>query len=447
MENPVAGSVDLHEGKWRARMRIPGHGQKSFGHYDTRAEAEGVLEAARLQLEGTAFEPGLRKFTLAAFAVHWFEKREETHSNSEGERNLWDTHIKGTDVAALVLDDAALERNRKIIKRRIASIAEARSKRTGKTRSKHTIRNVLTMLRAVLRGAVDADLIAVSPADGIRLPRLAAERDGDTEEAIRFLTEEELNKVHALPASAFQDAKQEWAFRSAFAVGIYAGLRTGELHGLRWSDLQLDPGRAEVVVRRSRRKSTKTGKVARVPLLAPAVEALKQWHELSKPKHDDDLVWPAEHGGCHSKGFDWGWRDHTEKRRIGAKRVREGIRTRAGIARNVTWYEATRHTCATHLLLGTWVPEVVPRALELGVVSRWLRHSSTQVTERYAHVTANALHTAVRPNPGPDLVASTGDENVAFVRSVRSDDSEKLSHLRDLNPGPTVYETVALPLS
>src|SRR5262249_21630696 len=52
----------------------------------------------------------------------------------------------------------------------------------------------------------------------------------------------------------------------------------------------------------------------------------------------------------------------------------------------VTFYSATRHTCASHLLMGTW-----GTTWTLAEVGAFLGHSDAEVTQRYAKVQATHL--------------------------------------------------------
>jgi hypothetical protein len=66
-----------------------------------------------------------------------------------------------------------------------------------------------------------------------------------------------------------------------------------------------------------------------------------------------------------------------------------------------------RHTCASHLLQGTWAPHFTDRALRLEEIREWLGHKSISTTERYAHLCADSLRSRVRSTqvatiePGP----------------------------------------------
>lgn len=96
-----------------------------------------------------------------------------------------------------------------------------------------TIQNTLDPLRAIYRRAIHREHVAVNPTAGVELPKAIGKRDriAGPEEAAALLA--------ALP----DDARAVWA------TAFYAGLRRGELRGLRWSDVDL-PGR-EIHVRRA----------------------------------------------------------------------------------------------------------------------------------------------------------------------------------------------------
>lgn len=93
-------------------------------------------------------------------------------------------------------------------------------------------------------------------------------------------------------------------------------------------------------------------------------------------------------------GYDAGW---ARARRL------------AGITRRVRWHDL-RHTCASHLVQGTW-----GRVWSLAEVRDVLGHSSIKQTERYAHLCPGGIHDAARATSGA-LPASGGGEVVAMTR-------------------------------
>lgn len=135
---------------------------------------------------------------------------------------------------------------------------------------------------------------------------------------------------------------------------------------------------ASCVVRHSRDEATKSGHIREVPLLAPAREALELWREVA-PGVGDSLVWPGEDGACHVDGYVAGW---------------PRVRRLAGIREAVRWHDL-RHTCASHLVQGSW-----GRVWSLQEVREVLGHSSTRVTERYAHLCPGGIHAAAAQTTG-----------------------------------------------
>ena len=86
-------------------------------------------------------------------------------------------------------------------------------------------RNVLVTLRSVLRAAVDAKKLKEMP----KLPSLP--KVG--KKVLRALTREQVEKIlDASPPSQ----------KLAFGLAAYAGLRAGEVRGLRWGDVDLEAG-------------------------------------------------------------------------------------------------------------------------------------------------------------------------------------------------------------
>jgi hypothetical protein len=198
--------------------------------------------------------------------------------------------------------------------------------------------------------------------------------------------------------------------RLLFIFAMFTGLRAGELCGLRWEDV--DEARGVVHVRWSRGEPTKGGKPREVPLLAPALTAIRAWRTMSKAAQTRShlaLVWPARDGGYHADGYDADW---------------PKMKKMAGVTRRVRFHDL-RHTFASHMLQGTWAPGLVARPLRLEELRDLLGHADIAVTQRYAHLCS-------------DAVASL------FHRDTNG--THALSRLGDLNSGPTVYESDADPV-
>jgi integrase len=129
-----------------------------------------------------------------------------------------------------------------------------------------------------------------------------------------------------------------------------------------------------------------------VPALPPVVEAVRAYRASLPTPPIGGLMFAADGGGCHGPSYTMAWTDKSY-RRNDELRVRRGWASRAGI-RQVTFH-ALRHTCGTHLLMGTW--EQWTGKLEMKHVSAWLGHSSEQVTRKhYAQFSKDALTNMVQ---------------------------------------------------
>lgn len=445
MGRKAKGGIDDYRGKKRVRFR-----GVLVGLFETEEEAAEALATARGAAAFDAGEPGAL-ITLRAYGERWFDEREKAGfvRSVSRERSVWRTHILPSPFAdwslpqlankpknirkwleSLALKhvqhvyttgsraakgevDAYRDKHRLRFRGRYiglyATEAEAKAalallpgderKRDhvytegDRTLSKKTIQNVRHVLRQILHDAAEERKIKTNPiTEDMRVKVRATVRE---EEVWTFLTEPEIRQV--------LDSLQDEFDRAFFSVAIYAGLRQGEILGLRWRDIVFDRSAPMIFVRRNRDGAVKTEKSNRsVPMLYPLFEALQEWHaachlQAAKGRRLRDtvidinrLVFPADHGGCFHEGYDAGWRTR-RYRKNGVLRVYPGVREKAGIMRPAVTFHALRHTCASHLAMGT---AGFPKA-DKREIARVLGHSSERVTERYMHLDPTAFNARV----------------------------------------------------
>ena len=141
---------------------------------------------------------------------------------------------------------------------------------------------------------------------------------------------------------------------------ILTGLRQKEQFGLQWKDVDMERGLLTLM-------ATKSGDVQYAPLNQEAqvfLESLDTW-QSSK------WVFPSQNPATHV--------DPTKVRR----KYREAVK-RAGIPW-VTWHDL-RHTFASRLAM---------RGVPLATIAALLRHSTTSLVKRYAHLSPAYLKEAV----------------------------------------------------
>lgn len=392
------GTIQTRIGKdgverYRVRLRIRGR-QKGIGTFDDRRRAEAVLAAA---VEEIRTAQPTRGITLRDYGAQWLERRVRSplHRSAERDRSRWSSLVTSCAIADFAIATLTARDVRAWVKELIARKARQgrRIRRDGaivvevaeleRTLGRQTVLNALGLVRACLQDALEEGHCGTNVARGIKVPPIPR-----TSETWTYLEQKEIDALLACEAIPVVS-------RVAFRVAIYAGLRRGELWGLRWEDVQLGTleereavdettrKRPELVICRSYGGPTKGGKPRRIPAVPAIIEALEAWRPLCPTGIENTLglVFPSVLGGVRSKWDDAGFRR---------------LQHHAGFARHVRFHDL-RHTCAAHLISGTW-----GAAWSIEEVCDYLRHSSTDVTKRYAHLSPAALHrrareTTVRP--------------------------------------------------
>jgi integrase len=219
-------------------------------------------------------DPSLGRTTLGAWWDRWWATTVALRPSSRArDESYWRTHIEPNfgEVPLARIDHTS-------IRAWVADLVAA-----GKAPA--TVHKAHQVLSKALRGAVEGGLLPANPAEHVQLPRLEREE-------VRFLTPSEV--------STLADTIDE-RYRSFVLVGAYAGLRFGEMAGLRRSRLDLMRRRvevAEIVVEVQGHHvwgppKTRAGRRS-VPLPRFVAQELEQ-HCAGFGA--DELVFAAPHGG------------------------------------------------------------------------------------------------------------------------------------------------------
>jgi integrase len=266
--------------------------------------------------------------------------------------------------------------------------------------SPSTIHNVLDPVRVIFRRAVRRDEVLIDPTRGLELPAVRGQRDRieSPQQAQRLLD--------ALPPNE----------RPLWTVAMFAGLRRGELLGLRWSDVDLGAGVIRVVrgwdMYAGAIQAKSTAAVRAVPMAFPVRRELRDF-KLRTGRDGDDLVFG---------------RTAREPFFPSTVRARAVKAWRAVGVEPMTLHEA-RH-CAISFFIAS--------GLDLKQVSTWAGHSDIRVTlNRYGHVVPGSERQAAERLSaylsGPTVAQTVAhpDINAKTGRFAGTDEYR----YRDSNPG------------
>lgn len=339
--------------------------------------------------------------TFLTFASKVLEERAEDGIRGIAkERNRFRNHVATAAFAAKALSnvqpvdvaDWLREMSRK----------QAKDRRGGRTLSRATVERASALVSVVFSEALSRGLIPLNPCVGIRPKRRSGE--AATKETWAYLTLAEQRAIMSCAAIAEAD-------RLAIQFAFGTGLRQGEQFNLEVRDLHPEGDEPFVFVRfGSPGKPPKSGKVRRVPLFGPGLEASKRWLDVLPAYCRENplgLAFPTPSGRRRGIG-----------KPLGQGRVRDGRWTdpfkvalrQAGITKPFRWHDL-RHSTASALVIGMW-----GRAWRLEEIQPLMGHSSITITQRYAHLGEDALKVAARETviatPAPLALHEDGPRQV-----------------------------------
>lgn len=335
-----------------------------------KAEIENAIE--RQTFRYTDYFPDSRRARLFGHAVstvtvkellaEWLKDVERTHPHS-----TYRCYKKSCN--AHLIPEFGSIRARELTPQQIREWVRSR---TGTLKS---IRNDLTPLRAVLDRALNDDIIDRNPLDKIKVSKLVSRDQARTDYEVDPFTEDEIKAV--LRIALEYDPR----IRNLLQFAFYSGLRTSELFGLMWNDVDwhhmVVRVQRAVVERKVKETKTKAG-IRDVILLPSALDALTDQKQYSFVGGDYVFVRPNERGPF----VDY---EHLE-------RPWKYILKRAKV-RYRNPYQ-TRHTYASQLLSGGENPLFVAQQMGHKTTEMIMRHYGRwveQAEETHQHVFASGF--------------------------------------------------------
>jgi integrase len=247
-----------------------------------------------------------------------------------------------------------------------------------------SVNRVVASLKSVFSWGMKNGLFEANP-----LALITPLKERDSETIVRFLSEEEYNRLEAALIRREERMRQgrdnhnnwrdergyelkpkisgEFAdfLRPAVLLSLNTGIRRGALFALRWEDVDL--GRQIITLRAD---DAKSGKTSRLPLSDDAIDILSSWKAQSKNTAPDALIFPSPKTGEVMGEPKNAWKN---------------VLKDAGIE-NFRWHDL-RHTFASWLVM---------RGVDLNTVRELMGHTDMKMTMRYAHLAPESKLNAVQ---------------------------------------------------
>ena len=249
---------------WYLRfVDVDGKRKQRASGQQTHAEAKRMLleieaRIARGKLGVPEREPELAMMTIAELSERFLKEYDSPKIRSHDRwANKARTHLRPVlrQVGALVASQFSPPQAEKLRNVLIRSGAA------------NTAAVRLSQISCVFAWATKQRIVAQNPFVGVRKPR--------KESRLEFLTVAEARRLIDFTDAQAKSDLRGAVFSVAVRLGLLAGLRAGEVFGLRWRDCDLDRG--VMTVNKSYRSVTKTGKPRTVPMTDELVTVLRTW--------------------------------------------------------------------------------------------------------------------------------------------------------------------------
>jgi len=378
------GSIFERSGRWWIRWRE--HGRRCCKSFSSKETAEEVL--AKIVRDVEAGGAGLPRDydespNLETLAKAWLERRKATHRSCRDDRSRWNTHLCPAfgKMKAHEIDAAHL---RRFIEDKLAKGLAA-----------NTVGNMIRQMSTFFADIVEQGHAPANPVSALPRSTRRLYRPGHDSRTTAFIEKmSDIERVFRLLPTPIN---------VAFAVGAFAGLRTGEVLGLNWRDVDIENRRLHIrqQVNRGRIGPLKDTDSRAVPMLTPLVPVLMAWKLQTG---GTGLLFPPVHplrGGTLETPA-----EYTRPQTL-AKHLRAALKKCK--LPSMTWYQCTRHTFASQFVLGGGSIEKL---------SKIMGHASVTTTERYSHLRADLFRQTDYEVMPADL--STPKGNVVSLRDVTS---------------------------
>jgi integrase len=227
--------------------------------FATKKLADNHLSATRVRVSRGEYVDPAKVPTFAKAAAEWIAGKGGRHPSTLAAWRVHLGHLRPLDGFRLDrIDVAMVERVRDEMlkpKRKDTSFVDDASDKRQRSLGPKTVSAIMTTAAAVFKMAIRKGYATSNPAAIAERPRRAVieltteDAEGDGDKGLRAVRPDEVfsaEEIARLLAHA-----DSGLFRILFATVAATGLRPEEVYALRWTDLQLEEERPQLLVRRS----------------------------------------------------------------------------------------------------------------------------------------------------------------------------------------------------
>lgn len=297
-----------------------------------RISRKEAREVAAAKLKADAARPSIARL-WAAYTENW-----EDSKGTATDKGRYALHLEKKFSSKTPSDISTLE------------VDKLRNDLLRSGKSPQTVLHVLGLLRRIIRFGVKKGLCPMPDPSKLHfeMPRVDNKKT------------ESLTESQLVALKAALDAEPDQNAAAFIRLALATGMRKGALLGLQWADIDFDRGTI-----RLRGEVAKKGKTEYIPLTAASRNILKNVEQGDSP-----FVFPGRDG----------------KKREDFRRVARRVKKKAGLPEDFRPLHGLRHAYASFLASSGKV--------DLYTLQKLLTHSSSQMTQRYAHLADEAMHRA-----------------------------------------------------
>jgi len=411
---PRKGSLEFRSGTWHARLTVTVDGESIRKWFDLETDNKAVARRKLARVMANQSPGSIAEVAALVAPPESYAELARRVSSRRRDEGIADVDSEEGREAGWILDEIGHLPLNEIRKEHVAAIYEnARS--AGKSQSH--IRHLRHILRSRFAVALEEEVIASNPAENVRIPKVKVD---ERERAVLNDTELAVYLGWQHPNERFQLAVLERQTMSTLAR-MFGGLRTGDLHVMKWSGFDLPTKPDELGFAWGIAPRAKTARPQRIAVpesLRPIIH--DWWQRQGRPTMG--LVFPALRGKNAGEGAKQGVSHAAAMRRdlqaafkdYRAKHSRLGteiLDATVPAKDSVRWRELFEETAETRPVdFHSWRRRFVQVLADIGMSAQQAQklagHADLSAHERYLRTSTRTLEipTAALPDLSSEVL-------------------------------------------